>query len=97
DLRRCDRDGGGVVYASTELPALAPTGRYALWLLSIDGGSPVQLTHDHAVFNGSFAADGRSIIYNRTVAGESHLWELKLDRDAAPVQITFGPHPATHP
>jgi len=63
---------------------------YDLWLMDLDRGSPRRLTDDHAGNHGSFASDGRSVVFSSTRSGHAHLWEMPIVGSGEPAQRTFG-------
>jgi serine/threonine protein kinase len=90
-LLRCDAAGRRLVFSLSEGRNTGVGFRpFDLWVLDLDGGEPRQLTHDQAINLGTFAADGRSIVFSAVQGGHHHIFELPLDRVAAPVQLTFG-------
>jgi serine/threonine protein kinase len=84
----CDVAGKRLAYA-----VLGQSGAYApmsLWMLSLDGGTPVELLPATSLNNYPvFHPDGRSLFFSSSRGGAINLWELPLD-GGAPIQVTTG-------
>ncbi len=81
-------DGKMVVYTLRRTDFDANTGNLNLWLLTLDGSDPRQLTRaDGNHSEPSWSRDGRSIYFLSTRSGSSQVWRLSLDDggDAKPV------------
>ena len=82
-------------------PALSPDGERLifaradnngvgrLWMISISGGSPVQLTNEEAAFEygGAWSPDGSRFAYLRVKSGKMSLMTVKTSGNAAPVEL----------
>jgi Tol biopolymer transport system component/serine/threonine protein kinase len=70
-----------------------------LWLVPLDGGSPLRLTNDPPGINSHnpvFTPDGRGLIHESNRAGATNLWLLSLD-DRRLTRLTSGPGPDRMP
>jgi serine/threonine protein kinase len=97
-VAHCDRAGRRVVY--TVISGRHQFGtrqRSDLWIVSLDGGSPRQLTTDGlGNHHGSFHPDGKSIVFTSARTGANKLWELPLS-GGPPEQLTFGAESDANP
>jgi sugar lactone lactonase YvrE len=84
----CDGSGRRLAYAvQWEDGPRVPS---SIWLISLDGGSPVELAPATSVNNyPTFHPDGNSILFASSRGGAINLWELPLG-GGAPVQVTSG-------
>jgi Tol biopolymer transport system component len=90
-------DGGRVVYSRIEFK-----GSSRLWMSSVAGGAPVQLTNEaeSAEFPGSWSPDGSWFVYLAVRNGKMDLMKVKTSGQAAPVVVkaeTSGETPAWSP
>jgi Tol biopolymer transport system component len=89
---RCDDAGRRVAYVlddrGTSLSGeTSGQGVAEMWLLDIAGGSPRRVADDASGVATAFTPGGSSIVY----AGRGgHLWELSVEGERVPVQVTFG-------
>jgi hypothetical protein len=77
-------DGGRVIYSRLEL-----RGGVHLWMSSVAGGAPVQLTNDPSAqeFPGSWSPDGAWFVYLAIRNGQYDLMKVKTGGQAAPVLV----------
>jgi dipeptidyl aminopeptidase/acylaminoacyl peptidase len=81
-------DGRSVLFSLRTTDLEANKGRFDLWSVDVDGGSPRQLTtHAASDTGGRWSADGRSVYFLSTRSGSSQVWRLPLD-GGEPVQLT---------
>jgi serine/threonine protein kinase/Tol biopolymer transport system component len=91
----CDPPGKRLAYA-----VLGQGGAFApmsIWLLSLDGGAPLELLPATSLNNYPvFHPDGKSLFFSSTRGGAINVWELPLD-GGAPIQVTTGGGPDLFP
>jgi serine/threonine protein kinase len=77
-------DGGRVIYSRLEL-----RGGVHLWMSSVAGGAPVQLTNDPSAqeFPGSWSPDGAWFVYLAIRNGQYDLMKVKTGGQASPVLV----------
>lgn len=101
-----DRAGAGVIPGSgpSTAAAFAPLassngGSYGLYMMSIKGGQPVQLTSGFTDLHPSFSPDGQRIAFCRygEVSARWELWVLDIKRPASPEFIGYGMFPKFSP
>jgi Tol biopolymer transport system component len=67
-------DGSLLVYTSKE------SGDYDLWVMPVEGGTPVQLTSDPSADDGPrWSPDGTSIAFVSARSGNADIWVMTLD------------------
>lgn len=73
-------DGSQVVYGVTYFNLEENTGNRNLYIISADGGEPVQITDfEGSEFNAVWRPDGKKIAFLATVDGAPQLWEMNPD------------------
>ncbi|HTS28514.1 MAG TPA: protein kinase [Bryobacteraceae bacterium] len=83
-------EGDRVIYGRVDRQ-----GRNQLWISSVSGGAPVQLTNDTVSageFQGSWSPDGAWYVYLATRDGKRDLLKVKTNGQAAPVVVKSGVH-----
>jgi dipeptidyl aminopeptidase/acylaminoacyl peptidase len=73
-------DGSQFVYGIRQYDIEANRGSTDLWIMSVEGGSPQQLTNTPASeFNYTWRPDGRRIGFLSSQSGSAQLWEMNPD------------------
>ncbi|MHC4992550.1 MAG: TolB family protein, partial [Planctomycetota bacterium] len=76
------------------------SGNWDLYVMDLDGGRPVQLTHDHEPeLHPTWSPDGRTIAYCRfgNQTGRWEIWVVDVDNPSTPSFLTFGVFPQWSP
>ena len=95
-------DGRWIAFVSGN-PQYPPTANLApssLWVVSVNGGTPIRLTDDRPLHTSPvWLSDSRSLLYVSDQDGGRDVYFLRLSKsgapDGAPVRLTTGLHPHT--
>ena len=81
-------DGKTILYGITQYNLQENKGLRNLYTLSVEGGTPVQITHlGKSVYNGIYRPDGKKIAYLAPAEGVMQIWEANVD-GSEPLQIS---------